>query len=66
MTDNEILHEYIISIEYNKDLYDSIMIKQILDSYIEVVRNINNLENSDIRNCKDIIISLINLCNTLH
>eukprot|EP00833_Pecoramyces_ruminatium_P014529 jgi/Orpsp1_1/1188561/evm.model.d7180000065743.1 len=42
--------EYIISIEYNKDLYDSIMIKQILDSYIEVVRNINNLENSDIRN----------------
>eukprot|EP00833_Pecoramyces_ruminatium_P006281 jgi/Orpsp1_1/1180313/evm.model.c7180000072888.1 len=26
------------------------MIKQILDSYIEVVRNINNLENSDIRN----------------
>eukprot|EP00833_Pecoramyces_ruminatium_P003648 jgi/Orpsp1_1/1177680/evm.model.c7180000062408.1 len=42
--------EYIISIEYNKDFYDSIMIKQILDSYIEVVRNINNLENSDIRN----------------
>eukprot|EP00833_Pecoramyces_ruminatium_P000723 jgi/Orpsp1_1/1174755/evm.model.c7180000051278.1 len=42
--------DYLISIEYNKDLYDSIMIKQILDSYIEVVRNINNLENSDIRN----------------
>eukprot|EP00833_Pecoramyces_ruminatium_P018330 jgi/Orpsp1_1/1192362/evm.model.d7180000092627.1 len=42
--------EYIISIEYNKDLYDSIMIKQILDSYIEVMKNINNLENNDIRN----------------
>eukprot|EP00833_Pecoramyces_ruminatium_P018146 jgi/Orpsp1_1/1192178/evm.model.d7180000091148.1 len=43
-------NNYKIYIEYNKDLYDSIMIKQILDSYIEVVRNINNLENSDIRN----------------
>eukprot|EP00833_Pecoramyces_ruminatium_P003508 jgi/Orpsp1_1/1177540/evm.model.c7180000061843.1 len=42
--------EYLISIEYNKDLYDSIMIKQILDSYIEVMKNINNLENNDIRN----------------
>eukprot|EP00833_Pecoramyces_ruminatium_P012946 jgi/Orpsp1_1/1186978/evm.model.d7180000054594.1 len=42
--------EYIISIEYNKDLYDSIMIKQILDSYIEVMRNIRNFENNDIRN----------------
>eukprot|EP00833_Pecoramyces_ruminatium_P007336 jgi/Orpsp1_1/1181368/evm.model.c7180000076979.1 len=32
------------------NLYDSIMIKQILDSYIEVMKNINNLENNDIRN----------------
>eukprot|EP00833_Pecoramyces_ruminatium_P000513 jgi/Orpsp1_1/1174545/evm.model.c7180000050533.1 len=43
-------NNYKIYIEYNKDLYDSIMIKQILDSYIEVMKNINNLENNDIRN----------------
>eukprot|EP00833_Pecoramyces_ruminatium_P007630 jgi/Orpsp1_1/1181662/evm.model.c7180000078104.1 len=42
--------DYLISIEYNTKLYDSLMIKNIIDSYIEVVRNINNLENSDIRN----------------
>eukprot|EP00833_Pecoramyces_ruminatium_P009314 jgi/Orpsp1_1/1183346/evm.model.c7180000084793.1 len=41
---------YKISIEYNKELYDSIMIKRILDSYIEIMKNINNLENNDIRN----------------
>eukprot|EP00833_Pecoramyces_ruminatium_P005930 jgi/Orpsp1_1/1179962/evm.model.c7180000071593.1 len=41
---------YKIYIEYNNDLYDSIMIKHILDSYIEVMKNINNLENNNIKN----------------
>eukprot|EP00833_Pecoramyces_ruminatium_P000178 jgi/Orpsp1_1/1174210/evm.model.c7180000049279.1 len=46
----ENINEYLISIEYNKDLYDSVMIKQILDSYIEVMKNINNIETNNIRN----------------
>eukprot|EP00833_Pecoramyces_ruminatium_P002398 jgi/Orpsp1_1/1176430/evm.model.c7180000057555.1 len=41
---------YKIYIEYNNDLYDSIMIKRILDSYIEIMKNINSLENNNIRN----------------
>eukprot|EP00833_Pecoramyces_ruminatium_P018141 jgi/Orpsp1_1/1192173/evm.model.d7180000091119.1 len=43
-------NEYLISIEYNIDLYDLVMIKNILDSYIEVMKNINNLENNNISN----------------
>eukprot|EP00833_Pecoramyces_ruminatium_P004094 jgi/Orpsp1_1/1178126/evm.model.c7180000064162.1 len=43
-------NNYKIYIEYNKDLYDSIMIKRILDSYIEVMKNISNMANNDIRN----------------
>eukprot|EP00833_Pecoramyces_ruminatium_P007122 jgi/Orpsp1_1/1181154/evm.model.c7180000076114.1 len=50
-------NNYKIYIEYNKDLYDSIMIKRILDSYIEVMKNINNLENNDIRNIEYIPIN---------
>eukprot|EP00833_Pecoramyces_ruminatium_P016689 jgi/Orpsp1_1/1190721/evm.model.d7180000080753.1 len=41
---------YKIYIEYNNVLYDSIMIKRILDSYIEIMKNINSLENNNIRN----------------
>eukprot|EP00833_Pecoramyces_ruminatium_P014865 jgi/Orpsp1_1/1188897/evm.model.d7180000068019.1 len=37
--------DYLLSIEYNTLLYDSIMIKNILNSYIEVINNIQNLEN---------------------
>eukprot|EP00833_Pecoramyces_ruminatium_P001259 jgi/Orpsp1_1/1175291/evm.model.c7180000053302.1 len=43
-------NDYLISIEYDNSLYDSIMIKNMLNSYIEVMKNINNLENNDIRN----------------
>eukprot|EP00833_Pecoramyces_ruminatium_P006152 jgi/Orpsp1_1/1180184/evm.model.c7180000072423.1 len=43
-------NDYKIYIEYNNILYDSIMIKNILDSYIEVMKNINNLENNNISN----------------
>eukprot|EP00833_Pecoramyces_ruminatium_P009147 jgi/Orpsp1_1/1183179/evm.model.c7180000084191.1 len=43
-------NEYLISIKYNIDLYDSIIIKNIFDSYIEVMKNINNLENNNISN----------------
>eukprot|EP00833_Pecoramyces_ruminatium_P009660 jgi/Orpsp1_1/1183692/evm.model.c7180000086304.1 len=43
-------NDYLISIEYDNSLYDFIMIKNILNSYIEIMKNINNLENSDIRN----------------
>eukprot|EP00833_Pecoramyces_ruminatium_P001411 jgi/Orpsp1_1/1175443/evm.model.c7180000053905.1 len=42
--------DYLISIKYNSSIYDSITIKRILDSYIEIMKNINNLENSDISN----------------
>eukprot|EP00833_Pecoramyces_ruminatium_P011001 jgi/Orpsp1_1/1185033/evm.model.c7180000092040.1 len=43
-------NNYSFSIEYNNSLYDSITIKRILDSYIEIMKNINNLENRDISN----------------
>eukprot|EP00833_Pecoramyces_ruminatium_P017579 jgi/Orpsp1_1/1191611/evm.model.d7180000087314.1 len=43
-------NDYLISIEYDNSLYDSIMIKNMINSYIKVIKNINNLENNDIRN----------------
>eukprot|EP00833_Pecoramyces_ruminatium_P001366 jgi/Orpsp1_1/1175398/evm.model.c7180000053692.1 len=41
---------YLINIEYDNSLYDSFMIKNIFNSYIEIIKNINSLENSNIRN----------------
>eukprot|EP00833_Pecoramyces_ruminatium_P011935 jgi/Orpsp1_1/1185967/evm.model.c7180000096256.2 len=43
-------NDYLISIEYDNSLYDSIMIKNMLNSYIEVMKNINNLKNNNIKN----------------
>eukprot|EP00833_Pecoramyces_ruminatium_P008188 jgi/Orpsp1_1/1182220/evm.model.c7180000080399.1 len=43
-------NNYSFSIEYNTLLYDSIMIKNILNSFIEILKNINNLENTNISN----------------
>eukprot|EP00833_Pecoramyces_ruminatium_P013669 jgi/Orpsp1_1/1187701/evm.model.d7180000059555.1 len=43
-------NNYKIYIEYNNSLYDTMVIKQMVDSYIEIMKNISNLENSDIRN----------------
>eukprot|EP00833_Pecoramyces_ruminatium_P009996 jgi/Orpsp1_1/1184028/evm.model.c7180000087718.1 len=43
-------NDYLISIEYDNSLYDSIMIKNMLNSYIEIMKNINNLENNNIKN----------------
>eukprot|EP00833_Pecoramyces_ruminatium_P010616 jgi/Orpsp1_1/1184648/evm.model.c7180000090388.2 len=43
-------NNYSFSIKYNTVLYDSIMIKNILNSYIEILKNINNLENTNISN----------------
>eukprot|EP00833_Pecoramyces_ruminatium_P013313 jgi/Orpsp1_1/1187345/evm.model.d7180000057042.1 len=41
---------YLISIEYNTKLYDSLMIKNIVDSYIEIIKNINHLESHSTQN----------------
>eukprot|EP00833_Pecoramyces_ruminatium_P012342 jgi/Orpsp1_1/1186374/evm.model.d7180000050088.1 len=38
-------NEYLISINYNNNLYDHIIIENIIDSFIEIIKNINNFEN---------------------
>eukprot|EP00833_Pecoramyces_ruminatium_P018314 jgi/Orpsp1_1/1192346/evm.model.d7180000092453.1 len=47
VTENK--EDYLISIEYNKLMYDSVMIENILNSYIEIIKNINCLEDSNIK-----------------
>ncbi|ORX77432.1 acetyl-CoA synthetase-like protein [Anaeromyces robustus] len=37
-------YNYTIHVEYNKNLYDDSMINKILDSYIEVIKNISHFE----------------------
>eukprot|EP00833_Pecoramyces_ruminatium_P000569 jgi/Orpsp1_1/1174601/evm.model.c7180000050709.1 len=41
---------YLISIEYDNSLYDSRMVKNILNSYIELICNIKNIGNINIKN----------------
>eukprot|EP00833_Pecoramyces_ruminatium_P007351 jgi/Orpsp1_1/1181383/evm.model.c7180000077022.1 len=41
---------YLISIEYDNSLYDSMIIKNIVSSYIEIIRNIQKIENNNIKN----------------
>eukprot|EP00833_Pecoramyces_ruminatium_P015334 jgi/Orpsp1_1/1189366/evm.model.d7180000071458.1 len=48
---------YLISIEYNSIKYDSIIINNILSSYIEVIKNIQSLENNYISNIEYIPIN---------
>eukprot|EP00833_Pecoramyces_ruminatium_P018056 jgi/Orpsp1_1/1192088/evm.model.d7180000090531.1 len=42
-------NNYLISIEYNSEIYESIMIKNILNSYIEIISDICSLENNNIK-----------------
>jgi len=41
--------DYMISIEYNTILYDSFIIENIVESYIEVIKNINKMEKNGIK-----------------
>eukprot|EP00833_Pecoramyces_ruminatium_P013795 jgi/Orpsp1_1/1187827/evm.model.d7180000060423.1 len=41
--------DYLVSIEYNSLLYDSMMIKNILNSYVEVIKNIQSFECSNVK-----------------
>eukprot|EP00833_Pecoramyces_ruminatium_P016004 jgi/Orpsp1_1/1190036/evm.model.d7180000076258.1 len=41
---------YSITINYNDDIYDNKTIKNILNSFMEVIKNINNFENNSIKN----------------
>eukprot|EP00833_Pecoramyces_ruminatium_P001157 jgi/Orpsp1_1/1175189/evm.model.c7180000052945.1 len=42
--------DYLISIEYNIKMYDSTIIKAILNSFVEIINNINKLENKNTKN----------------
>eukprot|EP00833_Pecoramyces_ruminatium_P010403 jgi/Orpsp1_1/1184435/evm.model.c7180000089503.1 len=42
--------DYLISIEYNIKMYDSTIIKAILNSFVEIIKNIKSLESNNIKN----------------